>query len=179
VRDKPLSNPDNAKLKKRFLALILDYLVFVCYGVILFCISMFIYFVILDGIPNFNELEMNLVSLSLIVPIVLYSIIMESCKQHATLGKRIMKIKVASITSDHVRFWQITIRNIIKFLPWQLAHMAIFHAFTLQWKPTPLWTVVLITTDVLPFLWIGFLFRKDHRGLHDLIAKTVVENEAF
>lgn len=168
---------DNVKLKTRFMALIIDYLVIVGYMVILFGICMFIYFVFLGGVPNFNELGMNLVSLSLMLPVLLYHIIMESGKSHATLGKRKLKIRVTSINPGSVRLCQIVIRNIIKFLPWQLAHMAIFHAFTLQWKLTPLWIIVLIIIDILPFLWIGLLFRKDHRGLHDLISKTVVEKE--
>jgi uncharacterized RDD family membrane protein YckC len=32
----------------------------------------------------------------------------------------------------------------------------------------------MVIIDVLPFIWIGFSFRKDHRGIHDLVAKTVV-----
>lgn len=170
---------DNAKLKTRFMALLIDYLVIVGYMVILLAVNMFIYFVFLGGVPNFNELGMNLISLSLMLPVLLYHIVMESGKSHATLGKRKLKIRVASIKPGTVRLWQVVIRNTIKFLPWQLAHMAIFHAFTLQWELTPLWTAVLIIIDILPFLWIGFLFRKDHRGLHDLIAKTVVEDKAF
>ncbi len=163
-----------ASLKRRFLALFFDYLTILLYMIILFGISMFVYFVILDSIPMFNELWMNLVSLTLIVPVVLFSIITESSKKHATLGKIKMKLMVASVESDTVKLWQIIVRNIIKFLPWQIAHMAIFHCFTLQWEFTPLWTAVMIIVDILPFIWIGFLFRKDHRGIHDLIAKTVV-----
>lgn len=167
---------DTANLKRRFLALILDFIVIVCYGAVLFGVSMLVYDAVLGGIPNFNELQMNLLSLTLIVPVVLYSIVMESSGTHATLGKRKMKIKVAS-TSGSVRARQIVVRNIIKFLPWQLAHMAVFHGFALQWELDPFWSALLIITTVLPVLWIGLLFRKDRRGLHDLIAKTVVENE--
>lgn len=70
---------DDATLKARLAALLLDCLAIVCYAALLFGLNMFIYFVISDGIPSFNELQMNLVSLSLVVPVVLYSIIMESC----------------------------------------------------------------------------------------------------
>lgn len=164
----------SATLKERFSALFFEYLTILCYMVILFGVSMLIYFVILNGIPNFNELGMNLLSLTLIIPVVLYSIIMESSKKHATLGKMKIKLMVASTKSNKVKLWQVVIRNIIKFLPWQLAHMAIFHSFTLHWEFAPLWTAIMIIVDILPFVWIGFLFRKDHRGIHDLIAKTVV-----
>lgn len=85
-----------------------------------------------------------------------------------------MKLSIASAESDTIKLWKIMVRNIIKFLPWQLAHMAIFHCFTIKWEFTPVWTVVMIIVNVLPFIWIGFLFRKDYRGIHDLLAKTVV-----
>jgi uncharacterized RDD family membrane protein YckC len=175
MEGKPLNNQDIASLKRRFLALILDFIVIVCYGAVLFGVSMLVYNTVLGGIPSFNEFQMNLVSLTLIVPVVLYSIITESSGKHATLGKRKMKIKVAS-TSGQVRLRQIVVRNIIKFLPWQLAHMAIFHGFALQWELSPFWSALLIISTLLPVLWILFLFRKDRRGLHDLIAGTVVKN---
>ena len=166
-----------AALKKRFLALLIDFSTIIGYAVILFGINMFIYFVILDGIPNFSELGMNLISLILIVPVVVYSVIMESGKKHGTLGKRKMKIRVASVNSQAVRIYQIILRNIIKFLPWQLAHMVIFHGFAVNWQLTPFWMGLLILTDILPLIWIAFLFRKDHRGIHDLIANTVVVDD--
>lgn len=164
----------SATLKKRFLSLFFEYLTILCYMAVLLGISMFLYFVMLDGVPMFSELGMNLISLTLIVPVVLFSIITESNRKHATLGKLKMGLRVASTKSDTVKLWQIIVRNIVKFLPWQLAHMAIFHCFTLQWEFTAAWTVVMILVEVLPFVWIGFLFRKDHRGIHDLIARTVV-----
>jgi len=37
----------------------------------------------------------------------------------------------------------------------------------------PFW--ITIMADILPFVWIAIVtFRKDHRGIHDLLAKTVV-----
>lgn len=163
-----------APLKKRFLALFFEYLTILCYMVVLFGISMFFYFVVLDGIPKFSELEMNLISLALLGPVILYSIIMEWGKNHATLGKMKMKLVVETTRLKPIKLWQIVIRNIIKFLPWQLAHIVIFHSFTLEGEFTPFWSIIMIIVNILPFVWIGFLFRKDHRGIHDLIAKTVV-----
>jgi len=168
-------------LKRRFRALVIDYFTIIIFAVILLAINLFIYLVILKGFPNFNELGMNLVSLILLLPVVLCSIIMESNKKHGTIGKRKMKIIVTSVKSDHIKLWQIILRNIIKFLPCQIAHMMIFHGFTLNWNFTPLFEVMFIVTDLLPFLYIGVVvLRKDHRGLPDLISKTVVvENHLF
>jgi len=163
-----------ATLKKRFLALFLDYLIILCYMAALFGVNMFIYLVILDGTPRFDELGMNLISLTLIVPVLLYSIIMEASKKHATVGKLKMKISVASVKKGPVKPWQIIVRNLIKFLPWQLAHMAIFRGFALNWNLIQPWNTTLTLSNILPFVCIIVLFGRDHRGLHDLAAGTVV-----
>lgn len=165
-----------AEPKARLMALAIDYLIIIGYAFILFGVSSFIYFAVSDGIPDFSELGMNLVSLSLMLPVLLFHIIMEAGIKHATPGKRKMKIQVASIKPGPVRLRQVVIRNIIKFLPWQLAHMVIFHALTLRWELTTIWIIVLIIINILPFLCAGFLFRKDRRGLHDFMAGTSVIN---
>lgn len=165
----------SANLKKRFMALLIDYLLVVLWGVILFAISMFIYYVILDGIPKFDEIGMNLISLTMIVPVILCSIIMEAGEKHATLGKQKMKIKVSSVDCNVVNLRHIIVRNIIKFLPWQLGHMMMFRGFELNWELSPYWMSMLIIADILPIIWITVVvIRKDHKGIHDLIAKTIV-----
>ena len=164
-----------ATWKKRFMALLIDFLVIILYGIVLFAVTMFVYFVFLGGIPIFNELGMNLISLTMIVPVFLCSIVAEASKNHATIGKRKMKIRVASVNHEPVQLWQIIIRNVIKYLPWQCAHMLIFRGFAFDWELPLLWLILLIIADVLPFIWIAtIVFGKDHRGIHDLLAKTVV-----
>lgn len=120
---------------------------------------------------------MNLLSLTMVVPVFLYSIIMEAGKKHATLGKYKMKTEVATVHSKTIQLWQIVVRNILKFLPWQFAHMMIFRVFALDWEFPPLWMSMFIFANMLPFVWIAVvIFRKDHRGIHDLFSKTVVIN---
>lgn len=164
-----------APLKKRFMALLIDFLVIILYGIVLFAVTMIVYFVFLGGIPIFNELGMNLISLTMIMPVILYSIVAEGCKNHATLGKQKMKIRIVSVNHEPIQLWQIIIRNVIKYLPWQCTHMLIFRGFAFDWELPVLWMILLIIADVLPFIWIAtVVLRKDHRGIHDLLAKTVV-----
>jgi uncharacterized RDD family membrane protein YckC len=169
----------HAPLTKRFLALWLDYLLILGYMAVLFAVNLLIYLVFLGGIPAYDELGMNLISLTLIVPVILYSILAESGRRHATFGKAKAKLTVVSSAAGPIRLWQIILRNLVKFLPWQLAHIAIFHSMALQWEFSPLWTGVMVCVELLPFLWVGLLFRKDRRGIHDLLAKTrVTERDA-
>lgn len=166
---------NGAGLKRRFGALLFDYLMIVAWGFLLLAIGMFLYFVVLDGVPTFGELGMNLISLTMILPVLLCSIIMEAGVKHATFGKQKMKTKVAAINSNTIKLWQVAVRNVIKFLPWQLAHMTIFRGFALNWELPPMGMLMLVIADMLPMVWIAVIvFRKDHRGIHDFIAKTVV-----
>ncbi len=174
-----LPDPTIVSLKKRFLALFLDFLLIIGYALVLFVLSMFIYLVPLGGVPMFNESGMNLLSLALIIPSALYCIIMECTTKHATVGKRAARIKVASTRLGRLRVWQVIVRNIIKFLPWQLAHMAIIHGVATGWDSDMFTTVVLYTASALALLWVGSLFGRKHRGIHDHIAGTIVVPSTF
>jgi uncharacterized RDD family membrane protein YckC len=159
----------------RIFAFLLDVLVILLIGAVVFAISMAIYG-LTGGIPEFNELQMNLLGLTIIIPAILYCILTENSSRHATFGKRKMKIRVENNSGKQPTTSQIITRNIIKFLPWQLAHMAIFHAMALNWELDYLTLIFFILAGyILPIIWLSFvIFRKDQRGIHDLIAKTIV-----
>jgi len=163
-----------AGLKKRFASLAIDFLVIVLWGLIVLVVSLFVYFVILGFVPDFSELGMNLVSLILIFPAILYFVITEAGKKHATFGKRKMKVHVASVNTG-LHLWQIIVRNLIKFLPWQAAHMMIFHGIAFKWEFSSDLIILMGLAYILPCVYIVFIcFKKDHRGIHDLIARTIV-----
>ena len=174
LRGVALSQIQYTSLKKRFESLALDFLVIVLWGLIVLTVSLLAYFVILGSIPDFNELGMNLVSLILIFPVILYFIMTEAGKKHATFGKRKMKLHVASVDNG-LHIWQIIVRNLIKFLPWQAAHIMIFHGIVSGWKFGPELIVLMGLAYILPCVYISSIcFNKNHRGLHDIIAGTIV-----
>lgn len=169
-----LSQLRYASLKKRFASLAIDFLVIILWGLIVLAVSLLIYFVILGFAPDFSELGMNLVSLILILPAILYFVITEAGEKHATFGKRKMKLYVTTIDTK-LHLWQIIVRNLIKFLPWQAAHMMIFHGIVSKWEFSPALIVLMGIAYMLPCVYIALIcFKKDHRGLHDLIARTIV-----
>ena len=77
-----------SRLRSRFIALLLDFLVIVCFAVILLGINLFVFFFMLGGIPNFNEFQQNLLSFFLLIPVVIASIYSENRSYHAIFGKR-------------------------------------------------------------------------------------------
>ncbi|MBT8219089.1 MAG: RDD family protein [Bacteroidia bacterium] len=80
-----------------------------------------------------------------------YCILMEGSELQATLGKRIMKIKVVHHSGQPLSLIQAVNRNISKILS------SIVYS--------------------IGFIWI--LFDKKHQGWHDKIAKTYVVNETY
>ena len=69
------------------------------------------------------------------------------------------------------------IRNTIKFLPWQIGHMATIHGFYIEFD---LLSIILsfFATLLAVALLAMMVFRKDKRHLGDLLARTQVQLKA-
>lgn len=165
-----------ASRKKRFFSMIIDYLVIVGYTLLLLVLSLLLYYVGFDGeIPKLNEWQGNAVSFfTLLLPVYLFFVITENSSRHASIGKRKVGLFVASMKGT-LSLWQVILRNFFKFLPWQIAHMAMFHVIENNSKPTIYYYSCLIFVYTFPIINIAcIIFRKDRRALHDLIAGTLV-----
>lgn len=172
-----------ALLKARLLAFLIDYLIIVVYGLCLAGITFLVYNIALGSIPDlintigpFGTQLIGFITLTL--PVGLYFYFTESGKYHASVGKRVLKIKIQNTGNFEVTKKQIAVRTIIKFLPWEFAHTFVHQVvFYSQNNGTPpVWVMVGLTiANLLPLIYVGMIiFRKDHRGPHDLVAKTLV-----
>lgn len=172
-----------ASLKARLAALVIDYLVIIVYGFFLLGITILFYKLAFGGIPDliniigpFGTQLIGFITLTL--PILLYFYFTESGKRHASIGKRVAKITVASTSGASPSKKQIAIRTLVKFLPWEIAHTFVHQVvFYSQNDGTPpVWVMIgLSVANILPLIYVGYIvFRKDHRGPHDLVAKTIV-----
>ena len=66
------------------------------------------------------------------------------------------------------------IRNVIKFLPWQLGHMGTIHGFYSDFDM--LFIILSISATLLAVSLLAMtIFRKDKRHLGDLLAHTQVQ----
>lgn len=105
-------------------------------------------------------------------PVILYFILCERSGWRGTIGKRLTNLKV-----EPASFPKIILRNILKFLPWEMAHTAIW-----QGSPMPLasepntlgWTLIVVSMG-LCLLYIIGLFVGSGRTLYDRIAGTRVQ----
>ena len=81
---------------------------------------------ITNGFP-FNLLTTGLrietwVILTVSLPTWLYFAYFESSEHQATLGKRLLKLRVTDTNQQPIGFWRAFIRTLIKLIPWELTH---------------------------------------------------------
>lgn len=111
----------------------------------------------------------------LTLPVYLYFTLFEALGRQATIGKRLLRLRVAGSV------FQIALRNTLKFLPWELAHTGIWHGMIVpfQASPTPLgWSLFTLSMG-LSLLYLMTLFIGHNqavgRALYDHIAGTSVQ----
>lgn len=157
-------------LKKRLIAVGIDYLVIIGFLVILFALFSIFYLVFLDGVPEYSSLESQLLAtFTSVIPIIFIFTYLESS------GKSFGKNK-AGLTIHFTRSKgkSALIRNIIKFLPWQLGHMGTIHGV---YNDFDIWSNILSIVSVsLLIILLGMaFFRSDKRHLGDILAGTQVQ----
>lgn len=158
---------NNLTWKMRLKELFIDYICILIYLIIMFGIAMGIYWVVLKGIPEFNELQSQLVAIfTSVIPILLMFSFLDYTK--GSIGKRKAGLK---LYYNNKNFGASLTRNIIKFLPWQLAHMGVIHGIYTNFNMVALIFTNFSMVLALVMLVMG-LVRKDKRHLGDLIAGT-------
>lgn len=112
----------------------------------------------------------------LTLPMVLYFTLTEASPWRATLGKRIMRLRVAKTQSGRrMSYKQSFVRTALKFLPWELAHFAVWNVFVFTDSPAGGVGIVALTLSyVLIFTYGISLFVASGRTPYDRIAQTIV-----
>lgn len=111
------------------------------------------------------------------LPVYLYFAVLESGPHQATLGKRLLRIRVGRAGGGRVGFGQAMVRTVVKLLPWEVAHATML-------LPVPIFDAGadaamrpgFMVSTLLCGAWLAaVLLTPKGQGVHDLIAVTVVE----
>ncbi len=161
-----------APLKLRFKALFIDYLCIVAYLALLMGIAMACYKLFFGEVPAFTALQSQLVAFfTSVLPVMGWFSFVESRNDFASLGKRKMGIQVKYVKFGKNPLASSILRNVLKFLPWQLAHMAVIGGIYDGFGSPNL----LIVTLVLPVIYVVMvILRKDHRHIADIVSGSYV-----
>ncbi len=156
-------------LLRRVLAGVIDYGIVLVYAGTLF--------LIVTTIPSLNRaLETSnpiigqLIGLiSLTLPAFFYFYQFENGEQNATVGKRLTKIKLQQSGS-------VLKRNILKFLPWEIAHTGvhwlIFYSNNQIDIPVWVWTCLIIPQAVVSFYALSIVLSHGKYSLYDRWSQT-------
>lgn len=106
----------------------------------------------------------------LTLPVYLYFTLSEAFGRKATVGKRVFGLRVDGSPR------RIAFRNILKFLPWELAHMGIWHGMAVPFvtEPNMLGMSLFAVSLGLSSLYLLSLFIGDGRTPYDRLSKTSV-----
>lgn len=158
-------------LKDRFTALLIDYLLILLYLITLAAVIAVFYYLVFDGIPEFNHLTSQLVAfLTTVLPVTVIFAIMESKPSYGTIGKRKKNIKVIYKNKS---FKSSLIRNAIKFLPWQIGHIGVIAAIYNDYST--MWFMVGNIGFLLAVIYIFMvIFNENHRHIPDIVAGVKV-----
>ena len=169
-----------SKMIKRLLAFLIDYFIIVIYAAFLFGLT-----VLVHNIFKFNFqrpsafLSQAIGFVTMTVPVFLYFYLSEKSNHRGTIGKRLLRIYTKTNTEQSNK--SILLRNLIKFLPWEIAHTGVQWAvfYSSQNIEPPVWVwIALILPQLFVIIYVlSIIISKGKTSIYDKIAGTSVINE--
>ncbi len=100
----------------------------------------------------------------------------ESSRWQGSPGKKLLGIRTVDAASgERVSFWRALVRIVIKFLPWEVSHLANNLPTPLMYDPNPQLRPLFFLVPVLIVVYLLLvLLTPKRQSLHDLVAKTAV-----
>ena len=175
-----------ALTKHRIAAFFIDYVIISGYILLLVLVGIVIYRSSLgDKFTRLatSTLQMDvLIFVTTVLPVGLYFTIFEAQPRNGTPGKKRMKLKVVSIEeSEGLSYSRVAIRNGLKLLPWQIAHMSLIRipGWPLDIQDPSPWVVAgLIAVWVLVIGYVISIFMsRGQRAIYDVAAGVKIVSE--
>ena len=165
-------NEGRISTKIRLKEFAIDYAVIVAYLVAVFAVAATFYMTAFGEIPAFSQWQSQLIATcASIIPVVIIFSILDYRAPLGTFGKRKAGLKVRYKTRA---YWRSFVRNGVKFLPWQLAHMGVIGGMYSNFASPLAMAALYVSLGLLALLFGMVLFRKDGRHLGDMAAGTQV-----
>lgn len=160
------------KIQTRIKELFFDLVFIWIYLGLLFGVMMLIYHLFLGGIPEFSETSTQvLTTFTSVIPMILIFSFLDY--RGGSFGKRRAGL---ILYAKNKTFMTYLIRNIVKFIPWQLAHVGLIRGLYTEFD-IPSNIVQALGSGLMILMLAMGLLRKDKRHLADLLAGTQVQNE--
>ncbi len=163
-----------SRLRPRLWSLLLDYLVIACWIGVLTVVGLAVRPMLPPADSTLRPAAFDLVAFVMtVLPVWGYLTITEAGRRQATFGKRAAGLRVLRADDAPASGGAVALRNAVKLLPWQLAHVAVAR-FMLA-VDLGLGTLAYVASLALVVLTVLMAVRDPlHRGLHDRVAGTRV-----
>lgn len=156
---------------RRILAFCIDYILIAVYaGLLLLLALTAINLLHIEAKPG-PILGQIIGFVTLTLPVICYGYFLESSHHKATLGKKWLNLKVTSNS--------VFLRNVLKFLPWEVAHTGV------QWvvyysthniaMPIWVWLFLIVPQIVALGYFISLFVSKGERTVYDSLSESRVE----
>ncbi len=164
---------------KRIKAFLIDYCCILLYIILLFGMTVFLSYAFGFSLNADAPVRGELIGfLTLTLPVILYFTFSENSKYAGTLGKRKYRLTVTDKNLSKATFSQLLLRNVIKFLPWEMAHFFVFQLFHYSRMNvyTPSWVIAgLVASQMLALVYLlHLIFNKQHRSVYEILSGTRV-----
>lgn len=161
---------------KRFLAFSIDYLIIISYAVLLFIITQSLSNGLNLSLTSSKPIQNQLVAFfTLTLPVIIYSVLTERSSKKGTIGKRVMNICVEAKKGNILK------RNILKFLPWELAHIGVhwiyFYETTNKESPIWVWVLLIVPQLIIIAYIISIIYSKGRISLYDRCSETIISSK--
>jgi uncharacterized RDD family membrane protein YckC len=160
------------------MAFMIDYLIMFLYIILLATVSLFISFLLEQSPSGLVPIRGQFIGFfSLTLPVIAYFYLFEKGISKGSIGKQKMGIVVVSGSN-----FDLLIRNILKFLPWEIAHTGVHWMvfYQLQELTPPNWVwVLLIIPQLVAFSYFVSIFLSGGKtALYDKISGTYLKVKA-
>ena len=136
----------------RVLAFAVDWVVIAAWGGLLFGLAL----LFSDGEPKRLStpwLSQGVGFMTMTLPVTLYFSFLESSKFRASLGKRVVGLRVATTHGNQLGLGRSLVRNVLKFVPWELGHLAAQQAFFSGDEGIAVWVYLPMALSLMIPLW--------------------------
>lgn len=158
------------EFRLRVKELVIDWLVIWVYLITLFLLSILFYLSVFHAIPVFSEGETQMIATTTsVVPVVLFFSYLDF--KDGSIGKNRAGL---CIYYKNRKFKYSLLRNVIKFLPWQIGHVGVIHGMYSEFNAISILIQWMAIACMIGLFGMGTV-RKDKRHLGDIVAGTQVQ----
>lgn len=126
-------------------------------------------------LPTTPRATWHLQLLEFSLPAWLYFVLADASARGATIGKRLLGLRVVTAAGGRLTWSRALSRTAIKLLPWELSHAAAFALGERFGELTTLQSVLLGLANLLAVVWLVLAFvSRGERSVHDRCCATRV-----